>query len=440
MRDPLGIWNYALFARRRGPGSPDINFNLAAFSGALLFEFNTDAGAHLLRMPLSRIEATAWHDLVARYDGAWLQLWCDGTLHAEMPCRGAIKPTSAPVLIGAATEGDKIDFLFTGEMEEAAFWNRALTDADLAELFRRPQLARDVPDRPTPATAGLVEVLPGEAYRIGRQSHFIRFSPDGRFVFFHQPKGISVWDVAENREARTLPVTGKVSLYSGAISPNGKYFAANMQSGMVYLWDIEGGQQIRKVNHGAPITALAFSADSALLATAGSRPKAESTVQLWEVQTGNLFKTLNGFTLPLFSLAFDKEKLYAVDGARSLYRYDFATDQIRSKKQITSFSPYVRFSPDLKQMAFLKSGRISLWDIAQDMEIRGANLPADARPAPNGFDVTEDGRIALVALVDPHRLVLLDLLNGTTLKSLEGHHQFIRSAALAPDGKRAFSI
>src|SRR4029453_1928733 len=66
--------------------------------------------------------------------------------------------------------------------------------------------------------------------------------------------------------------------------------------------------------------------------------------------------------------------------------------------------------------------------------------PADARPAPNAFDVTEDGRIALVALVDPHRLVLLDLLNGPTLKSLEGHQQFIRSAALAPDGKRAFSI
>src|SRR5206468_1337264 len=85
-RDPDGKWNHALFARRRDPSSTDMNFNLGSFAGGINFEISTESGFHVLGFPLARIDPRAWHDLLVRYDGQFLQIWCDGTLYAEKPC------------------------------------------------------------------------------------------------------------------------------------------------------------------------------------------------------------------------------------------------------------------------------------------------------------------------------------------------------------------
>lgn len=137
-RDPRGVWDAALFAKR---GSHEqVHFNLFSVDlpetpGADIgFEIRTDQGFAMVGFPVSHIEATAWHDLAGRYDGKTLELFCDGRRMTGKPWSGVLQKNQEPLLIGAETDAGKVVRHFHGELEEAAFWARALTDAEVAIL------------------------------------------------------------------------------------------------------------------------------------------------------------------------------------------------------------------------------------------------------------------------------------------------------------------
>ena len=137
-RDPRGAWNSALFAKRGGHET--VHFNL--FSADLSetpgpdigFEVRTDRGFAMVSFPVSRLEAAAWHDLVGRYDGRSLDLFCDGRLLATRPWSGKLVTNREPLLIGAETDAGKAVRPFHGELETAAFWRKALTEAEIQAL------------------------------------------------------------------------------------------------------------------------------------------------------------------------------------------------------------------------------------------------------------------------------------------------------------------
>jgi hypothetical protein len=140
-RDPRGQWNAALVAKRGG--QKRVNFNLfsadlADTSGPDIgFEVRTEAGLVSVRFPVSRIDPTAWHDFVGRYDGEFIELLCDGEVMVRRRWQGgALTPNAAPLLLGAEADSGKVVRPFTGQMEEAALWSRALRDAELAALMR----------------------------------------------------------------------------------------------------------------------------------------------------------------------------------------------------------------------------------------------------------------------------------------------------------------
>jgi WD40 repeat protein len=197
---------------------------------------------------------------------------------------------------------------------------------------------------------------------------------------------------------------------------------------------------VQTLPHGLSVTSLAFSPDSARLAAGGGSSKDGASVRIWEVSTGKLVKQIDGFTQPLNVVAMNDTTLYAVDFTRMLYRCSLETGQIENRKQLPSFSPYVRFTSDLKQMVFLKSGRVAVWDVQDDKELRGADLPPAAQPLGPSLQITADARMAMVSTSKPYHIVVLDLVKGTPIKTLEGHDRSIRAVGLAPDGARAFSI
>lgn len=137
-RDPKGQWNSALWGKRSG--ADRVHFNL--FSRDLPetpgpdlgFEVETDQGLTRVTFPVSEIDPTAWHDLIGRYDGRTLALYCDGRLRASRPCRGRLVKNEGPVLIGAEGEGGKMVRHFRGELEEAALWPRALSEEEIEGL------------------------------------------------------------------------------------------------------------------------------------------------------------------------------------------------------------------------------------------------------------------------------------------------------------------
>ncbi len=137
-RDPRGVWNSALFAKRGG--REQLHFNLFSVDlpetpgSDIGFEIRTDRGFALVSFPVSQIEATAWHDLVGRYDGKRLEIFCDGRRMAGKPWSGKLQRNREPLLIGAETDSGKVVRHFRGELEEAALWSRALADDEASVL------------------------------------------------------------------------------------------------------------------------------------------------------------------------------------------------------------------------------------------------------------------------------------------------------------------
>ena len=91
----------------------------------------------MISFPISKIQATAWHDLAGRYDGKTLALFCDGHLMASKPCHGSLMKNDDPLLIGAEIEGGRVMRHFRGELEEAAVWPRALSNEEIVLLSGR---------------------------------------------------------------------------------------------------------------------------------------------------------------------------------------------------------------------------------------------------------------------------------------------------------------
>lgn len=140
VRDPRGQWGTALFAKR---GSHDtVNFNLYSLAGTIGFEIHTEAGGFVgVTFPLSEIDPKAWHDFVGRYDGKTVELICDGKVMANTRWHGGnLTQNQESLLIGTETDVDKIVRPFTGEMEEAAVWSRALSHDELARLVRKDEI------------------------------------------------------------------------------------------------------------------------------------------------------------------------------------------------------------------------------------------------------------------------------------------------------------
>ncbi|NJL13329.1 MAG: choice-of-anchor D domain-containing protein [Microscillaceae bacterium] len=72
-----------------------------------------------------------WHHLVVVYDEVNLRLFVDGKLDNEEPAVGTPVLNNSPVWIGANAE--VMGLYFNGQIDEVAFWRKALTQAEIRE-------------------------------------------------------------------------------------------------------------------------------------------------------------------------------------------------------------------------------------------------------------------------------------------------------------------
>ena len=88
----------------------------------------------------------------------------------------------------------------------------------------------------------------------------------------------------------TLEVPGGYFRGGLVFSPDGEILAVGYQDGTIRLWDVETGQVLRTLaGHTDRMTTVAFSPDGALLVS-GAEDKG---VRLWDIQTGHLLHTLD---------------------------------------------------------------------------------------------------------------------------------------------------
>jgi eukaryotic-like serine/threonine-protein kinase len=187
----------------------------------------------------------------------------------------------------------------------------------------------------------------GIAYRGHTKPVFcVRFNADATLLvtgacdtaLLGRPHEIKVWNATSGKCLATL--NGQGLLFNLAVSPNGRWIAFGSQDGAVLIVDWSGSRKVTKLQgHKNHVTAVAFSNDGGLLASAGGEDR---TLKIWELDEFN------------------------ASGAAPQKVHDLAAPP---------FLCDLAFSPDGSRLAGISRDAVKLWDVRTYHEVitlRGA--------------------------------------------------------------------
>ena len=327
------------------------------------------------------------------------------------------------------------------------------------------------------------QILTLKGYCWGDRS--VAFSPDGHWLASLGRKNdttttdkteentVKLWSVPEGKEIRSFKGLTSAPL-SVVFSPDGQWLASSCYSdSSVRVWEAATGKEV-KVFKDVQTLGSVFSPDCRSLATSGQ----DGVVRLWDVRMGRQLREFHGHTSPVKSVAFspDGRQLASAsaDGTAKLYALDVETEAlsqdtrsfVASPNNCTDFS----FTPDGRKMVVNSRSKISLLDAATGEELRtyeGEGFDVDVSPdgrllgcgAPgdkvkvidqdSGKDVYllsgHDGPVNAVAFDRGGRLIasasddgsvrLWDRTTGKPVRTLKGHSGKVHSVVFSPDGR-----
>jgi nucleoside phosphorylase len=169
----------------------------------------------------------------------------------------------------------------------------------------------------------LLHTLKGHGWDVNS----LAFSREGRFLVSGGLDGaIKIWNWRSEKEVRTLKRPSRSewigslvswfdssvgSIWSVAVSPDGKTFASAGSDMPIELWELETGKPVRILTeHSGTVYSVAFSSDGKTLASGGE----DNTIKLWNVGTGELLEILEHLG-PVKSVAFSPNGQTLVSGS-----------------------------------------------------------------------------------------------------------------------------
>ncbi|NLX08739.1 MAG: protein kinase [Chloroflexi bacterium] len=271
----------------------------------------------------------------------------------------------------------------------------------------------------------------------------IAFSPDGALLASGSTDDTArLWDV-ETGQPVGAPMTGHTDhIWSVAFSPDGRLLASGAEDTSVLLWQVQRRSLLARElgQHEDIIEAVAFSPDGSILASAGGSPSGtarDSSIRLWDRDSGTVSATLDGHEGQITSLAFspDGSILASAGEDRQVMLWDVARGERLGEPlhghRNAVFA--VAFSPDGTRLASAgDDGMIILWDVATHERV-GQPLVGHRDGifclafSPDGLILASGSRDTTVMLWDP--------TTGQPVgEPLAGHSLDVESIAFSPDG------
>jgi WD40 repeat protein len=207
----------------------------------------------------------------------------------------------------------------------------------------------------------------------------VAFSPDGRLLASAQGSDIRLWNSASYAEVCHL--TGHSAPVSAlAFSPTTKLLASGSVDKSVRLWDVDSRKETRRMDgHSEAIESVAFAPDGKMLASGsgnpsqGEWPKDVSCLRLWDTDVGKEIAKVGAHPQGVVSVAFspDGKRLYAGGGC-SLRVFDTTTRaEIGPVGGHEHWVSSLAYSPDGATLASAGGDRtIRLWDTITNREKR----------------------------------------------------------------------
>jgi WD40 repeat protein len=280
-----------------------------------------------------------------------------------------------------------------------------------------------------------------EVYPVTVPIAAVEFSRDGAVIAASGYHEITFWKTADGALDRRLGGLAE-RVYDIAYSADGKWMATASGDpgifGVVKLWLPEpgGGKAVRDVVETQDVVfAVAFSPDSTKLATAG----ADRTIRIFDVQSGKLLTQIEDHADWIFAVAFspDGKRLASASRDKTAKVFD-----LEKKESLVTFPGHgqpvytVSFTPDGKGVATGgEDNRIRIWnpdgDGKQTREIGGFGGTVFK------LCYTPDGQTLLAASGD--KTVGVFKANGSQVRKLQGHNDWVYSVAVSRDGKNVAS-
>jgi len=276
----------------------------------------------------------------------------------------------------------------------------------------------------------------------------VAVAPDGRrAVSASKDKTLRLWDLGTGQTLRTLE--GHTDWVSAvAMTPDGRRAVSASEDQTLRVWDLEGGQTIETLEgHTNWIRAVVVTPDGRRAVSASD----DRTLRLWDLGTGQTIRTLEGHTGSVSAVAVMTDGRRAVSGSadRTLRLWDFESGQtIRTLEGHTGSVNVVAVTTDGRRAVSASWNKttsfwslpsehkaLRLWDLESGQTIRTLE---GHRNWVSAVAVTPDGRRA-VSASDDQTLRLWDLESGQTLCTLEGHTGSVNAVAVTPDGRHLVS-
>ena len=214
-------------------------------------------------------------------------------------------------------------------------------------------------------------------------------SSDGKNLAMGTSDGtVKYWDIAAEKVVWSWPAH-KGPIWTLALSPRGDFLATGSDDGHAIIWDVKTQKEVHRLDNAGGVRAVAFDLEGKKLLTGGRN----GSVRIWDVGTG-------------------KEMPLDIMGDAGLVMA-------------------VAFAPDGKTIASASGDKtIKIWDAATGRpRLTLAGHESDVC----GIAFAPKGRYLVSGAWD-HTVRLWDLDSGSQIAKLDGHTQDVWSVAFNPEG------